>query len=64
MSILFGGIILIIGAILFAFGGEDSRDLARVFGIDGSKSAVGGGCLGCGIIIFFIILFLIVLISV
>ena len=61
--LVFGAIILIIGAILFFSGGEDSKDLARVFGVNDSSDAVGGGCLGCGIITIFIILVIIFAIS-
>lgn len=55
MMLLFGAIILIIGALIFACGNsEDSKDLARVFGINSSSDAAGGGCLGCLIIVVFI----------
>ncbi len=60
MSLVFGAIILIIGALIFTCGdSEDSKDLARVFGINSSSDAAGGGCLGCFIIVFFLQLVLI-----
>ena len=62
MTLVFGAIILIIGALIFTCGNsEDSKDLARVFGINSSRDAAGGGCLGCLIIvvfIFFVFIFL------
>lgn len=63
MPLLFGAVILIIGALIFMCGkSEDSKDLARVFGVNSSGDAVGGGCLGCFIIIiFFVFVFIFML---
>ena len=60
MSLVFGAIILLIGVLIFTCGSsEDSKDLARVFGINNSSDACEGGCLGCFIIVFFFALVLI-----